>query len=562
MTAVWSWSGYAQAQQLPGSVDPGRLQERFQQPLEPRSVEPPIAIEREGIEAPQGAKDMRFTLVGVIVDGTTAFTTDQLSELWSGKLGKVVTVADVYEIASQITAKYRNAGYILSQAVVPPQRLSGGVVHIKVVEGFVNHVTIEGDNSARPELIRAMTDKIVASRPLRNEDLERYLLLINDLPGITAKGVLKPSPDQPAAAELVVTLAQKSVDFSLGVDNRGTRFIGPYEMTAGTNFNSVLGLHEKTAFLFAGTKDINQLKYCDFSHMEVIDTEGTSLGVGVNYSLSKPGFLLKDLKLDNRAYSASLNASHPFIRSRSETLRGTASLVASESSSAAYNGSTDLFVDRLRILRLGGAYDFTDTWAGQNLISAVVSHGFDILGATQKGTQDPPRSREFGRSDFTKVNLDLSREQGLLSRFSGKELISKLSVLGAVTAQYSPTSLLSSEEFGIGGSQFVRAYDPSEVTGQSGFGAKAELRYSGIAKDDVIKWYQLFAYFDHGEVWDDHRSVDQKNRQTASAIGGGVRFFITDYFSGSLEISKPVGRVVATQGNKDPRGFFSLAAQF
>ena len=550
---VGIWPSYTHAEMLPGSVDPGRLQERFKPQTEPRSVESPIAIEYEGAKAPLGSENLKFTLSSIVLDGATVFTPEELSELWRNKIGKVVTVKQIYDIEGQITAKYGNAGYILSQAIVPAQHISGGIVHIRVVEGFISHVTIEGDNTDRPDLIKAMTDKIVQSRPLRNEYLERYLLLIRDLPGMTAKGVLKPSPDQQGASELVVTLEQKPVDFSLSADNRGTRYVGPYELTAGTGFNSLLGLYDKTAFLFAATPNIAQLKYFDFSHSEIIDTEGTSLKIGVNYSLSQPGYVLKPEQLDNEAYNASLTASHPFILTRSERLTGTVSFVAEHSSSAAYNGATNLFVDNLRVLRVGAAYDFTDAWFGKNIISTTVSHGFNILGATKQGTQNPPPSREYGQSDFTKANFDLSRLQGLGYGFS---------LLGAVTAQYSPTSLLSAEEFGIGGSQFVRAYDPSEVTGQSGVATKIELAYSGSAEDIAIKGYQFFTYFDHGIVWDDHPFTGQKIPQSASAIGGGVRFSITDYFSGSLEISKPIGLVVATQNSRNPRGFFNLTAQF
>ncbi len=71
--------------------------------------------------------------------------------------------------------------------------------------------------------------------------MERGLLLTNDIPGITASGVLKPSPDTPGASDLVVDVAQPWITGGLAVDNRGSRFSGIYTVAGDVEFNSIFG---------------------------------------------------------------------------------------------------------------------------------------------------------------------------------------------------------------------------------------------------------------------------------------------------------------------------------
>ncbi len=66
--------------------------------------------------------------------------------------------------------------------------------------------------------------------------------------------------------------------------------------------------------------------------------------------------------------------------------------------------------------------------------------------------------------------------------------------------------LLSPEQFGVGGSEFGRGYDPSEITGDKGFAVKTELQYNRIHtfKDYAVPT-QYYAFWDFGKVWSEAR---------------------------------------------------------
>ncbi|WP_457660303.1 POTRA domain-containing protein [Sinorhizobium medicae] len=112
---------------------------------------------------------------------------------WPHKAGDTVRVDEIFALAESISQAYREAGYALSFAMVPQQQIDGGVFRIQVVEGFVERVVIKGDLSEAVRAdMQAFADRILASRPLRTADLERYLLLINDMPG--GHGLRRPLP--------------------------------------------------------------------------------------------------------------------------------------------------------------------------------------------------------------------------------------------------------------------------------------------------------------------------------------------------------------------------------
>src|SRR5690606_32946288 len=116
------------------------------------------------------------------------------------RLGTKISVAEVYRIATAITARYRNDGYILSRTIVPPQTIQGGIVHLRVIEGYIDGFRIEGNPGDARGRIEQYGTAITGTRPVTASVLERYLLLINDLPGISAQAVLVPSADAVGAS--------------------------------------------------------------------------------------------------------------------------------------------------------------------------------------------------------------------------------------------------------------------------------------------------------------------------------------------------------------------------
>jgi len=538
------------AQAIPSGVQPGRVQQQLQfEDQRPAVGGASIITVPDEAGKDKGLKGgATFKLKGVVVESATAFSKEELAAVYSGYIGKEATLGTLNEIASKITAKYRNAGYILSRAVVPPQRIGDGVAKIKIVEGYVNKVIVQGPGSDA-KLIGQYAEKIRAAKPLNASTLERYLLLMDDLPGVSANAVLKPS-SAPGASDVIITLKDKRIDGAVTVDNRGTRYLGPVQYGLEAHINNATGWYDHTLLRTNVTSIVRELQFFQLVHEEQLDSEGTKLTVGVGHTRTKPGYRLDTLRVSGVDVSYFAQVSHPFVRSRQTNWFGNVEVDHRRTKSMSLGAP--LYTDRLNIARIGSTYDFVDSYSAINRFEGRLSKGLNF------GDDGYPdiRSRSNGHTGFYKINGSASRLQPISGPFS---------LYVAATGQASSAALLSSEQFGVGGANFGSAYDPSEITGDSGIAGRTELQYSRYGDLEWVPSYQLYGFYDIGEVWVRNPAAGLERTESIASLGLGLRFNILDPISGNLEVAVPMTKDVAANSpnnGDDARVFFSLAYRY
>jgi hemolysin activation/secretion protein len=322
---------------------------------------------------------------------------------------------------------------------------------------------------------------------------------------------------------------------------------------------------------------LNELLLYDVNESLPISSEGTVLLIGFNRSQSRPGDILRDANIKSKTLGASVTVVHPWLRSRSENLFLRGGFDYRNSKTQIGLDETTLFDDRTRALSLGTTYDLADRYFGVNLADLKFTKGFPIMAASEKGDQVSRGGRVLGEAsgDFAKLNLEVSRLQ---------RVISEVNVLVSAAGQYSFSNLLVAEQFGFGGDRYGRSYDPSEILGDHGVGAKFEVQYNPTwiadaasfvsLPPDTLRALQFYAYYDVGMVWqraeDDvllSAGVFAKDRDAGTSAGFGIRFNILDYLAGYVEVAKPLTRDLAAErakneDGKDLRYFFNLATNF
>ena len=547
-------SGRVSAQELPDlrqtpGAEAGQIEQHFGVGEPPELIDPvPVIDDDYRRTLPDNVEELSLTLGDVVVEGSTVYTADDLAYLYQDRVGQEIALAEVFEIADRITARYRNDGYILSRAIVPPQTIADGVVRIDIVEGYIDAVRIEGDVPEGQPLLNAYADRITNSRPLSIRDLERYLLFFRDLPGINAEATISPAQDTPGASDLVILVEYEALDGFVRVDNRGTRYNGPGQVWLGAGFNSLTDTHQRTALTFATAgKDMKELTYLDLGYERHIDAEGRKLQVNLTETGSQPGHTLRVWNIISRNQTFKIGITNPLLRSRARNLSLYADFIVRNSHTTILNST--LSKDRVRFFSFGALYDSIDRLGGVNQLGIRLDQGVDILGASKKGSVD--LSREGGRMEFTRLSLNASRLQRLNDNWS---------FLTNFTSQVASAKLLASEEFGVGGERCVRGYDPSEVTGDQGYCLLVEMRYG---QNIDTTGYQLYGFYDTGEVRRKLAGTLGKTARLASA-GLGVRLNYGEQLSGSFEITWPQMKRVDTRTiNVDSnRIFFSLTARF
>jgi len=540
------------AQSLPSSIDPSRVGDRLERG-DRAPVRSDMVIEQKGNEvAPiSGSEEKAFTLQTVKIEGSTVYTDEQLAESYKEHQGQKVSFADLQRIAQALTTKYRNDGYILSRVVLKPQRVKDGIVTFSVIEGYINQIQLNGDVGASDKaLLESYAEKIKAERPTRAKTMERYLLLMDDLPGVTARSIVKASASQPGASDLLVNVTRKMVEGSVKLDNRGNKFVGPYQLTGAAAVNSAFGYNERNTLRVVNSiGDSEEVLFGDYSLELQTGSEGGAVTGRVAATRTEPGSTLESLDIRGKTRLLDLGYTYPILRSRTENLSVSGAFRAQNTESDIL--SVNQFEDDIRRIELGGVYDKTDDWKGINQLGLTLGQGLSILGASEDGAG---RSRVNGEHSFTRLNGSASRLQ---------DITDDVSFLAALEGQWSADPLLSSEQFSIGGQQFGHAYDSSEILGDHGLASVFELRYgNGNNGFGILEAYQLYAFYDLGAVWLREPLVGENSRESASSAGVGTRFNLAENFSGSLELAVPLTRDVASMGDEDPRVFFGITKRF
>jgi hemolysin activation/secretion protein len=513
--------------QLPPSVDPSRPGERVapEPKLAPRPALPEVP--RPSGEIPESLKAVRITLREAAIEGTSLLV-PEAQAIAKRFVGREITGAELFGLARELTAMYRNAGYLLTVVVVPPQDLSAGRLRLRVVEGYVANVRVEGDAVVAGRLTE-LGERIKASRPLHADVLERYLLLANDLPGVRVRAVLAPSQTA-GAADLTLVASVKQLEGYATLDNYGSKLFGPGQLTVGATANQLLGVDDQLRFTGLTTGN-GELNYGRLSYSQVVSTEGLKLGTEVWESRGNPGDVLEALDLKARAVAANLSAAYPFLRTRNNSVIGRAKFDA-------YNVTIDiptdvgpvrLIEDKVRALRFGLLWLTADALDGQNALDFELSQG---VGGT--GKNDPLASRAGADGKFRKAGFDYERLQRLSSRF--------VLTLGAA-GQWANEPLLLGELFALGGRRFSRAYELAELAGDRALAFRMEPAYL----DRVGQFsYQLYTFYDIGKVWyeDDSAFGTPRAGQSLASAGFGTRLLGGKTVAAGVELAKPLTRPV------------------
>lgn len=555
-----SSAAFAQLADQTRTASPGRADEQIGAGavFEPR-VMPRVEV-REAViaSAPAGADKITFRLDRLNIEGVNVYPQDELGNLFADKIGQTITLADLYGIAAELTRKYRNDGYILTQVVVPPQTIEGGTAKLSVIEGYIEGVDVRGEGTYINDavvLARGYSALVRAdSNALNVRQLERTLLMINDIPGVTARGILSPSETTPGAADLLVIVSRDTFEGQISLDNYGSRYLGPVQFGVSVAENGLLGLNERITgqIAYAPNEDFSdELSYFGVGYDMPLGTFGTMLNASASYTNTEPGYRLEQFDVDGDSRFISVGLSHPFVRTRNFNVTGRTSFDWR-------NVDTDNNIeadrkDHIRAIRVGSRIEFIDSLmsVAYNVFDIELAHGLKVLGSTTDS--DVNVSRPGADWDFFKMEAEYQR----LQRVS-----SQVNILFAVKGQVADEALWSSEEFGVGGVSYGRAYDPSEIVGDDGVAGKIEVQWNQPTKLSLLHNYQLFGFYDAGVVWDKDATTAKLKREELTSAGLGIRADFTPATQAGAFLAWPLSRDVETQGDDDPRFYMNVSHKF
>ena len=519
----------ANAQIIPNTANVDRIKPA-QTHIESELKKPEKAIEKPLFpksSAPDVAKTVKLLFKGANIEGVTVFGEDELKEIYKQYINKDTTLEIAWIIADALTHKYNQNGYFLSRAYVPEQEVVDGKVTIKVVEGYIGDVALQNPDLNNRIIKQSIAD-ITSQRPIKAEQIDSFLLKINDLPGQNFKGILSElkSNDEAAAKMTLVQVVDKSDVGSVSIDNYGSRYIGPTEFSAAYK-TSILPL-QQTDFTISGSLPTNELFYGSLEHFIAITPE-IKIGFNADKTKAFPSYTLSKYNIESESNTDSANLYYQLLRQRQENISLKLGIDARNTNTTLLG--KQISHDQIRVLRAGINYDVFDHWDGYNVVNLKISKGINGLSSSKE--DDLNLSKSGAKPNFSKIELSLQRQQALNA---------DLSLIASASMQHASGILYSSEEFGYGGQNFGRAYDSSDIVGDHGIEGSLELRYNLI--NDGDSYLMPYGFYDLGRVWTEKPSSGSPQTEAGSSAGIGARF-LTNGITGNIGIASPLTRDIS-----------------
>lgn len=432
-------------------------------------------------------------------------------------VGRPANRANLQALVDAMSEAYGRSEIALFTIVVPEQDVSSGDLRVVVAEGHLETVLLTGEvEGRRLRLVRAYADRLTREHPTRRATLERYLSLIEDIPGLTVQTSLE-TGHEPGGVTMVLALDYSRPTFSLSFDNRTTQLVRDGQFQARARGYGLIREGDETELDGAASVNFRDLLYAGLIHSTPIGTEGTRLSLSAGYLVTR----LPATGLRGEAEAAGLVLTHPLIRSYRRNLTLSLSLDGLDSTNAAF-GSL-ISTERTRAVRAAAGYSQTDE---RRALSAglTVSRGLDIFGARVPAV--------IGEPVFTKLNARVALDQAI-----GRRATLRLRAAG----QYTGDRLPAAERFSVGGADFGRAFETGLINADRGYAALGELAFRPV-RGGRFATSEIYGFADYAAVRVLARPGFLGRDFDLASAGAGVRLAWTDKAMIEVEAARSIDR--------------------
>lgn len=539
----------APSQPAQPAYDPRQIERQLesQQPPAAQTARPSVRLPQfQPSERPTSGRGPKFDLRDVIVTGAHAIPPDVIAGVYRPYLGQRVSLDALGDIAVRIGDLYREAGYHLSRAIVPPQDIRSGRVHIKVIEGTISELVLDGDDADQFGVRGYFSDALNDS-PSRLSTLERKMMLVNNLPGVRIEDS---SIDEIGRAtgkfRLIVRLKTWRVYSALAVDNLGSASVGPWQTYATLALNSTfLAGDVLTANYSTALNDPRELGFGRLAYEAPVGTDGVRLGASAIISDVRPGDIRR--LTDDVTHTQSFEVRGSFVPWQSQLSTLTLSALFGFSDVSETDIFGPIYNDHIHTVALVADYRLQDLLGGTDYLTVMARQGLGIFGASRPG--DDLLSRDGASGEFSVLSFWATRYQPIVDRWSVKF---------AAAGQFAAQPLLLSQQFYLGGASFGRAYDSAEVSGDNGLAGSLELRFQQPLNDQLFRSYELYGFLESGVVWNTDMAL--RDGLSLTSAGGGVRLNFANDVQAGFGVALPLTYRSPTNENRSPRFLFSLSS--
>lgn len=525
---IATWPGVATWAAPPPAPNAGTILQQAQPTPPPAATPNNSGLSIEQTPAASLPPSVPFLVSHIEITGNSRVATRTLHALVASTEGQRITLPELTALTARITDYYRAHGYPLARAIVPAQTLRDGIVHIEILEARYGKVSVNNHSRVSSGLLESTLGELKSGAVVTGPSLDRTLLLLSDIPGLSMTATLKPGAAVGSSDLEVSALSAQPITGGVTVDDSGDRYTGRARI--GATLSVLNPLHQGDVLGLNALSSGSGMNYGRVSYDALVSGEGTRVGAGysgLHYRLSGR---LSDLDAYGDAQDATLFARQPIIRGRDANL-----YLQVEYDHLRLNdeiGASGLETRRhLNNLAAGVSGDWRDGWltGGLNTWAATWTGGRVTFDNTAAQSADATGADTQGK--FSKWNLSLGR----LQRLGDDDAL----YIGA-SGQWTNGNLDPSQQLVLGGPLSVRAYDVSAISGDTGWELTTEARHT-FPQVWHGQW-QTIAFVD-----DAHLTINKNvfapgsNGATLNGAGVGLNWAGPDRWTAGLTVATPIG---------------------
>jgi hemolysin activation/secretion protein len=517
-----------------------------------------------------------FDVLEFEIEGNTVLTVTTVEQTVTPFLGPQRGMAAVEAARAALDQAYQRAGYLSVVVDVPEQRVDGGVVRLRVLEGRVEHLRVTGAQYFSQGWIRANVPALTPGTVPDFNAVQRQLAALNRTDDRRVQPVLRPGRS-PGTLDAELKVEDRlPLGASVELNNRHARDTVPWRLSGTVRYDNLFQReHSLSVTATVAPEDIQQARVLALNYSVPMADGGAWLGYLVaSDSLVEP----LGASVIGKGTTLGLRRVLPLPLSGALQQGLTLGLDFKDIQQHT-TAAGDTIASPLRYLPM--SIDWTgslqDAGSSTQLTVAMSVALRSILQRTVDCAGVPTDQFECSRRNadgsFAVLRGELRRQWKLDAQ--------GWSLLGRLAVQQASGPLSSGEQYALGGAETVRGYLESETSADQAYLGAVELRSPNLAGRLAAAFGQgpgeglgaartarlgiteavASAYLDaaRGELIDP--ALGQRAVVKLAGAGLGLRLRLGERAEGAFDLAWPL-RLTDTVRAHDPRLHARLVLRF
>ena len=471
---------------------------------------------------------------------------------FTADIGKPVTFGQLAEIRRAVVQRYRDAGQPLVDVYLPEQDVTSGVVRIAVANYRLGKVVARGNRYFSDRLLVGEMP-LTSGALIREADVSSGLALLNLNPYRTVDVVYAPGDAEDSTDVVLETQDRLPLRVTAGYDNDGVSQLGRDRVFAGIDYGNLFGLDQEIGYQLTTNTDVFD------GNPDITGGPNRPRFVAHSFNYSAPLPWLDRVELFGMYAQSTPDVANSFGQtgiSAQLSFRYDWRLAPL----GAWQQQIQLGYDFKRSnndLEFGGFQVFNSNTHIHQFVVAYDANGRDALGQAS-ASATVVVSPGYMDGDDNSAAFNTAR-LGASARYTYMQLAGQhdaalpagFSLWARGLFQWTPDTLLPSEELGLGGDGSVRGYDPYVVEGDRGWNLQTELRTPPLMFGSTSIALQPFLFLDAGHAWNRIDEPTEQNNGSLISMGAGLRFQASRFVNVRGTFGVPL-RAAVQEGSKAP----------